>query len=57
MKNNPLETTPPELIAILTIILVLIAYGLWISKGAENRCIKGAAKESINGVVSQEIIN
>ena len=53
---NILKTTPPQLIAMLTIILVLIGFVLYISKIAENRCIIGAKKQS-KGCVSQEIIN
>ena len=45
-----------HLVVILTIILVLAAYAFYISEIAENRCIRGAEKESKSNV-SQEIIN
>lgn len=54
MNNNPLKTTPPQLIAILVIIFLLFAYGLYLSKLAERRCIIGAEKA---GNTSQEIKN
>jgi len=52
-----LKYTPLELIAILTIILGLFAYGLWISHIAEQRCIKGARESSMDGNVPSEIVN
>ena len=37
-----LKTTPPQLLAILFIVLSLMAYGSYLSKVAQERCIQGA---------------